>query len=197
MGVDERFKIPVWQFRFVEDLTAFDAFPWVPTYKGILFCHSSMRYPSDVRREANSHRAMLYIQLRGTTFTIYHMLYWSSREGSYEEEEEEKEEEEGGGGMRSDTEASDPSGQGFSAMDIYRSEPSPRRVRHRRVLFTTTRPDASRGDSRAGFGLDVEAPWEHHFNELREALPKSEDDRQLQHRKMLDMIRKSDEDRQK
>ncbi|KAK2642476.1 hypothetical protein Ddye_024239 [Dipteronia dyeriana] len=28
MGVDERFKIPVWQFRLVEDLTAFDDFPW-------------------------------------------------------------------------------------------------------------------------------------------------------------------------
>ncbi|KAK2649963.1 hypothetical protein Ddye_017452 [Dipteronia dyeriana] len=28
MGVDERLKIPVWQFRLVEDLNAFDAFPW-------------------------------------------------------------------------------------------------------------------------------------------------------------------------
>ncbi|KAK2661404.1 hypothetical protein Ddye_007937 [Dipteronia dyeriana] len=28
MGVDERFKILVWQFRMVEDLDAFDAFPW-------------------------------------------------------------------------------------------------------------------------------------------------------------------------
>ncbi|KAK2639132.1 hypothetical protein Ddye_026927 [Dipteronia dyeriana] len=27
IGVDERFKIPVWQFRLVEDLDAFDAFP--------------------------------------------------------------------------------------------------------------------------------------------------------------------------
>ncbi|KAK2638062.1 hypothetical protein Ddye_025857 [Dipteronia dyeriana] len=28
MGVNERLKIPVWQFRLVEDLNAFDAFPW-------------------------------------------------------------------------------------------------------------------------------------------------------------------------
>ncbi|KAK2645635.1 hypothetical protein Ddye_020830 [Dipteronia dyeriana] len=28
MGVDVRFKIPVWQFRLVEDLDAFDVFPW-------------------------------------------------------------------------------------------------------------------------------------------------------------------------
>ncbi|KAK2652925.1 hypothetical protein Ddye_012781 [Dipteronia dyeriana] len=28
MGVDERFKIPLWQFRLVDDLDAFDAFPW-------------------------------------------------------------------------------------------------------------------------------------------------------------------------
>ncbi|KAK2647888.1 hypothetical protein Ddye_015377 [Dipteronia dyeriana] len=28
MGVDERFKIPVWQFRLVEDFTTFDASPW-------------------------------------------------------------------------------------------------------------------------------------------------------------------------
>ncbi|KAK2658918.1 hypothetical protein Ddye_005451 [Dipteronia dyeriana] len=28
MGVDERFNIPVWQFRPVEDLDTFEAFPW-------------------------------------------------------------------------------------------------------------------------------------------------------------------------
>ncbi|KAK2658587.1 hypothetical protein Ddye_005120 [Dipteronia dyeriana] len=28
MGVDKRFKIPVWQFWLVEDLDAFNAFPW-------------------------------------------------------------------------------------------------------------------------------------------------------------------------
>ncbi|KAK2652819.1 hypothetical protein Ddye_012675 [Dipteronia dyeriana] len=28
MGVDERFKIPVWQFRLVEELDTFDGFPW-------------------------------------------------------------------------------------------------------------------------------------------------------------------------
>ncbi|KAK2653209.1 hypothetical protein Ddye_013065 [Dipteronia dyeriana] len=28
MGVDERLKIPVWQFHLVEDLNAFDVFPW-------------------------------------------------------------------------------------------------------------------------------------------------------------------------
>ncbi|KAK2663014.1 hypothetical protein Ddye_001588 [Dipteronia dyeriana] len=28
MGVDKRFKIPVWQFQLVEELDAFDAFPW-------------------------------------------------------------------------------------------------------------------------------------------------------------------------
>ncbi|KAI9201202.1 hypothetical protein LWI28_020061 [Acer negundo] len=28
MGLDERVKVPIWQFRLVEDLDAFDAFPW-------------------------------------------------------------------------------------------------------------------------------------------------------------------------
>ncbi|KAK2658357.1 hypothetical protein Ddye_004890 [Dipteronia dyeriana] len=28
IGVDERFKIPVWQFRLVENLDVFDVFPW-------------------------------------------------------------------------------------------------------------------------------------------------------------------------
>ena len=28
MGLDERQKVPIWQFRLVEDLDAFDAFPW-------------------------------------------------------------------------------------------------------------------------------------------------------------------------
>ena len=28
MGLDEREKVPIWQFHLVEDLDAFDAFPW-------------------------------------------------------------------------------------------------------------------------------------------------------------------------
>ncbi|KAK2641109.1 hypothetical protein Ddye_022872 [Dipteronia dyeriana] len=76
-------------------------------------------------------------------------------------------EEKGRGGRPSETEASDPEGPGFNAMDTDGSEPSLRRVRHRRVQFTTPGHAASRGDSRADIGRDMEAPWEHQFNELR------------------------------
>ncbi|KAI9153232.1 hypothetical protein LWI28_008099 [Acer negundo] len=38
MGLDEREKVPVWQFRLVEDLDAFDAFPWgVHVYKRSIY----------------------------------------------------------------------------------------------------------------------------------------------------------------
>ncbi|KAK2646055.1 hypothetical protein Ddye_021250 [Dipteronia dyeriana] len=66
MGLDERFKILVWQFWLVEDLAAFDAFPWGVHVYTHSICHSSMRYPDDVR-DANNHRALMYIRWRRTT----------------------------------------------------------------------------------------------------------------------------------
>ncbi|KAK2642792.1 hypothetical protein Ddye_024555 [Dipteronia dyeriana] len=49
MGVDERFKILVWQFRLVEDLDAFDAFPWgAHVYKHSIY---SFKHSLDGRRD--------------------------------------------------------------------------------------------------------------------------------------------------
>ncbi|KAK2653115.1 hypothetical protein Ddye_012971 [Dipteronia dyeriana] len=46
MGVNERFKIPVWQFRLVEDL---DAFPWgTHVYKYSIY---SFKHALDGRRD--------------------------------------------------------------------------------------------------------------------------------------------------
>ncbi|KAK2658694.1 hypothetical protein Ddye_005227 [Dipteronia dyeriana] len=177
MGVDERFKIPVWQFRLVEDLTAFDAFPWGAQIYRHSICLSSMRYHDDVRREGSSYKAMLYIPLRGTTFTVCRMPSWPKRGGGggslYVEEDKvhlpsvpdkttdggrhgEGSEEKGGGGKSSDTEAFDPSGLSFSAMDTDGTRSYPRRVRNKRVRFTTTKPGTPRGDSCAAIGHDVE-----------------------------------------
>ncbi|KAK2661774.1 hypothetical protein Ddye_000348 [Dipteronia dyeriana] len=49
MGVDERFKIPVWQFRLVEDLDEFDAFSW----GAHVYMHSiySFKHALDERRD--------------------------------------------------------------------------------------------------------------------------------------------------
>ncbi|KAK2638105.1 hypothetical protein Ddye_025900 [Dipteronia dyeriana] len=49
MGVDERLKIPVWQFRLVEDLNAFDAFLWgAHVYRHSIF---SFKHALPRRRE--------------------------------------------------------------------------------------------------------------------------------------------------
>ncbi|KAK2652363.1 hypothetical protein Ddye_012219 [Dipteronia dyeriana] len=49
MGVDERFKILVWQFRLVEDLDAFDAFPWgAHMYRHSIY---SFKHALDGRRD--------------------------------------------------------------------------------------------------------------------------------------------------
>ncbi|KAK2655168.1 hypothetical protein Ddye_008220 [Dipteronia dyeriana] len=49
MGLDERVKIPVWQLRLVEDLDAFDVFPWGAQ----VYSHSvySFKHALDGRRE--------------------------------------------------------------------------------------------------------------------------------------------------
>ncbi|KAK2655938.1 hypothetical protein Ddye_008990 [Dipteronia dyeriana] len=54
MGVDERFKILVWQFRLVEDLDEFDAFPW----GAHVFRHSihSFKHALDGRRDGLERR---------------------------------------------------------------------------------------------------------------------------------------------
>ncbi|KAK2658573.1 hypothetical protein Ddye_005106 [Dipteronia dyeriana] len=49
MRVDERFKIPVWQFRLVEDLDAFDKFPWgAHVYRHSIY---SFKHALDGRRD--------------------------------------------------------------------------------------------------------------------------------------------------
>ncbi|KAI9162584.1 hypothetical protein LWI28_028725 [Acer negundo] len=49
MGVDERDKVPVWQWRLVEDLDAFDAFPWgAHVYRRSIYC---FKHALDGRRE--------------------------------------------------------------------------------------------------------------------------------------------------
>ncbi|KAK2641371.1 hypothetical protein Ddye_023134 [Dipteronia dyeriana] len=62
MGVDERFKIPVWQFRLVKDLDAFDAFPW----GAYVYRHSihSFKHALDGRKDGFERR-------RVETYNIY------------------------------------------------------------------------------------------------------------------------------
>ncbi|KAK2661799.1 hypothetical protein Ddye_000373 [Dipteronia dyeriana] len=54
MGVDERFKIPVWQFRLVEELDAFDVFLW----GAHVYMHSiySFKHALDGRRDGFERR---------------------------------------------------------------------------------------------------------------------------------------------
>ncbi|KAK2636187.1 hypothetical protein Ddye_030979 [Dipteronia dyeriana] len=71
IGVDERFKIPVWQFQLVEDLDAFDTFPWgAHMYRNSIY---SFKHALDGRRYGFERRQ----QEKGTgvhtveTYNIY------------------------------------------------------------------------------------------------------------------------------
>ncbi|KAK2634364.1 hypothetical protein Ddye_029156 [Dipteronia dyeriana] len=183
--VEKKFKISVWQFRLMEDLTAFYAFPWAAH----VYRHSilSFKHALPRRREERGQQSQGDVVHTIEGYNIYdicfrgdlpvehrfrRMLKWEltkqprgkklakilsarTTAGGIHGDGTEKE---GEGGRCSDTEASDPSGPSFSAMDTDESEPSLRRLRHRRVRFTNPEPGASIGDSCAGVGLDVDVP---------------------------------------
>ncbi|KAK2649406.1 hypothetical protein Ddye_016895 [Dipteronia dyeriana] len=139
IGLDERFKIPVWQFQLVEDLNVFDVFPW----GAYVYRHSICSFKHALYRRRTTFERCQHAE--GTdehtveTYNIYilsHALLWDRRFHL-----------EGRGRSPSETEASDPEGAGLRAMDSEGSELDPRRVRHRRVWFATPEPVTSRGDS--------------------------------------------------
>ncbi|KAK2658713.1 hypothetical protein Ddye_005246 [Dipteronia dyeriana] len=75
MGLDGRFKIPVWQFRLVKDLDAFDAFPWdAHVYRHSIY---SFRHALDGQRGGFER----FQQEKGThihtveTYNIYSLSY--------------------------------------------------------------------------------------------------------------------------
>ncbi|KAK2645915.1 hypothetical protein Ddye_021110 [Dipteronia dyeriana] len=75
MGLDERLKIPVWQIRLVDDLDAFDMFPW----GAHVYSHSiySFKHALDGRRERfqrrqQAKRADKHMQ---ETYNIYGLSY--------------------------------------------------------------------------------------------------------------------------
>ncbi|KAK2642032.1 hypothetical protein Ddye_023795 [Dipteronia dyeriana] len=75
MGLDERFKIPVWQFRLGEDLDTFNAFPWGShVYRHSIY---SFKYAFEERRD----RFELRQQEKGAhvhiveTYNIYGLSY--------------------------------------------------------------------------------------------------------------------------
>ncbi|KAK2656307.1 hypothetical protein Ddye_009359 [Dipteronia dyeriana] len=71
MRLDERFKIPVWQFRLVKNLDEFDAFPWGAHVYRHIIC--SFKHALDGRPEGFERRQ----QAKGTnvhtveTYNIY------------------------------------------------------------------------------------------------------------------------------
>ncbi|KAK3219645.1 hypothetical protein Dsin_013615 [Dipteronia sinensis] len=72
IGLDERKKVSVWQIRLVEDLDAFDAFPWgAYVYKQSIFV-SSMPWMVDVSgtRDDSRKRVSTFTRWRRTIFTV-------------------------------------------------------------------------------------------------------------------------------
>ncbi|KAK2635536.1 hypothetical protein Ddye_030328 [Dipteronia dyeriana] len=183
IGVDERFKIPVWQFRLVEDL---DEFQWgVHVYIDSIY---SFKHAFDGRRDGFEQLQ----QEMGTdvhtveTYNIYGisnaLLIFAFEMFARKEL------------VPTPAEGQAPYYAGLNEGGAYR----PQRERHRRirVLFTTPRHGTSSGDSRGGIGRDRETPWADLLNDVHEALRKSKEERERQHLKLVDMIQKSDDDRQ-
>ncbi|KAK2648493.1 hypothetical protein Ddye_015982 [Dipteronia dyeriana] len=246
MGVNKRLKIPIWQFRLVEDLNAFNVFPWgahVYRYSIFSFKHVLPRRREERRQQSQgdvvhsvegyniyglSHAILIFafevIPQLGIDFGTRRIIELSPRMLKWELTKQPR-------GKKlakffsarmsarkeivpTAAEAVAPYFTGLSdggslyvqddmvhppiVPDLTSSADCPEEegTGGRKVRFTTTGPGAATRDSRACIGCDEEAPWEHQFNELREALRKSEDDQQQQHRKLLDMIRKSEQDRQ-
>ncbi|KAK2655262.1 hypothetical protein Ddye_008314 [Dipteronia dyeriana] len=156
LGVDKRLKIPVWQFWLVEDLNAFDAFPWdAHVYRHSIF---PFKHALPRRREERCQQSQSDVVHSVEGYNIYgqshavlifafeddrvHLSTVPDPTSSADHPDEE-----GEGGRCSETEASDPMGVDFSGMDTGRSESSSRRVRLIRVRFTTPEPGAATGDS--------------------------------------------------
>ncbi|KAK2652312.1 hypothetical protein Ddye_012168 [Dipteronia dyeriana] len=116
MGVDERFKILVWQFWLVEDLTAFDAFPLgAHVYRhSILSFKHVLSWRREERREQSQGDVVHTVEGLGVEFGTGRVTEISPHERVWKRRER--------GRRHSDTEASDPSGPGFSAMDTDGSE---------------------------------------------------------------------------
>ncbi|KAI9191237.1 hypothetical protein LWI28_005560 [Acer negundo] len=78
MGLDEREKVPLWQFRLIENLDAFDAFPWgAHVYRRSI---SGFKHALDGRRERfkkdSEKRALKCTRWRCTTYMVVLMHYW-------------------------------------------------------------------------------------------------------------------------
>ncbi|KAK2647262.1 hypothetical protein Ddye_022457 [Dipteronia dyeriana] len=178
MAVDERLKIPVWQFRLVEDLNAFDAFLWgAHVYRHFIFSfkHALPRRHICFRGDPPTERRFRDLKGYKPFSSVRLPTVLDPTTSAVRPEEEGRGGGGGEGGRCIEMKPSDPTGPDFSGMDTGRSEQSPRR---RKVWFTTPGTGTAIGDSRAGVGLDEEARLEHQLTELREALRKSEDDRQ-------------------
>ncbi|KAK2638589.1 hypothetical protein Ddye_026384 [Dipteronia dyeriana] len=207
IGVDERFKIPVWQFWLVEDLDAFEAFPWgAHVYRHSIY---SFKHAFDWRRDRFERRQ----QEKGTDvipdlakeFGAQRVTDMTPRILKWELTKQPR-----GKNMAKIFKARMFARKELVPTPVERQTPYyawlneggayPQRERHRHrhrwVRFTTPGYGTSIEDSRRGIGRDGEAPWADMLNDVHEALWKSEEDRQRQHLELVNMIRKSDEDRQ-
>lgn len=74
MGVDERHKIPLWQFQLVEDLDAFDAFPWgAYVYRRTI---SGLKHALDGPRQRSEQRQQEQATDNTTeTYNIYGLVH--------------------------------------------------------------------------------------------------------------------------
>ncbi|KAK2656075.1 hypothetical protein Ddye_009127 [Dipteronia dyeriana] len=88
MGLDKRFKIPIWQFQLVGNLDALDTFPWgAHMYRNSIcsFKQALDGRPKGFERRRHA-KGIDYIRWRPTIFTVYLMPCWPSESEGYDSE---------------------------------------------------------------------------------------------------------------
>ncbi|KAI9195623.1 hypothetical protein LWI28_016720 [Acer negundo] len=171
MGLDNREKVPVWQFRLVKALDVFDEFPWgAQVYRRSIY---GFKHVLDGRRGSLYDADVGDIPVPVFDPELYTTVGTSDTEGpSFEP---------------SDTEGSDSDGRHIHL------------ARTRRVRFTLPREPRTRDDSRTGDdsrgGVGGQAEDRRYtelmdaLRELQEEVRNSNEKRDQQHQELLDLIR--------
>ncbi|KAK2659144.1 hypothetical protein Ddye_005677 [Dipteronia dyeriana] len=209
IGVDERLKIPVWQFWLVEDLNAFDAFPWgayVYRHSIFSFKHALSRCREERRQQSQGdvgHSIFAFevipklakvFETRRVTDLSPRLLKWELTK----QPRGKKLEKIFSARMSARTEIMPTTAEAVAPYFAGLSEGGARMCMMIGLTFLLSLSRLQvqfvpRRRVRVGGVLRLRLQT---LQELREALRKSEEDRQQQHRDLHEALRKSEEDGQ-
>ncbi|KAI9194780.1 hypothetical protein LWI28_009135 [Acer negundo] len=200
MGLDEREKVPLWQFRLIKNLDAFDAFPEIELSPRILKWELSQRPKGDKLDSIFIERMFARVKLVPTPVGLAERYYKGIEEGGslYDGDADvehrttvEPNDTEGPYSRPSDTEYPHSGPSDTDGSEVEGRSRSP--VRHRRVRFVFPTEPRPEGHSRRGVGGQPEdrryTELLDAFRELRDEVQRNEKKRDQQHQELLDLIR--------